>query len=54
MNSAEHVGELIAKLKADGAEKPDIVWKTALACVGWPYVFGAWGSDAQKADTNPP
>ena len=42
MNTANQVDLLVAQLTAEGRTKADIVWQTALACVGWPYVFGAW------------
>ena len=44
MNTANQVDLLVAQLTAEGRTKADIVWQTALACVGWPYVFGAWGA----------
>ena len=28
-------------LKSQGVPYADVAWQTALACVGWPYVFGA-------------
>ena len=40
MNTANQVDLLVAQLTAEGRTKADIVWQTALACVGWPYVFG--------------
>lgn len=43
MQNAKQVDELVAKLKAEGKDKAAIAWETALACVGWPYVFGARG-----------
>ena len=44
MNTANQVDLLVAQLTAEGRTKADIVWQTALACVDWPYVFGAWGA----------
>ena len=44
MNTANQVDLLVAQLTAEGRTKADIVWQTALDCVGWPYVFGAWGA----------
>ena len=41
MNSAEYVSGLIDSLKAQGQPLAGIAWQAALACVGWPYVFGA-------------
>ena len=43
MKTAKQVDQLITEWKAAGREKAAIVWDTALACVGWPYVFGARG-----------
>ena len=43
MNSAEYVDDLILRLKAEGNSLQEVAWKAALACVGWPYVFGARG-----------
>jgi len=43
LNNADQVAELIEKLKAQGIPLADAAWQAALACVGWPYVFGARG-----------
>ena len=43
MNTAEYVGKLIEDMKARGVPLSEAAWKAALACVGWPYVFGARG-----------
>ena len=43
MNTAVQVEHLINQLVAEGKCKEEIVWQTALACVEWAYVFGAWG-----------
>ena len=45
MNSMSQVAQLIEDLKSKGAVLSDAAWETALACVGWPYVFGAWGEE---------
>ena len=44
MNSARQVDEQIQVMKAAGWSNQAIVWNTAKLCVGWPYVFGAWGA----------
>lgn len=45
MYSANYVDYLIKRLKEDnGIPLSDKMWQTALACVGWAYVFGAWGA----------
>ena len=43
MNSTEYVSTLLESLIQKGTPKPDIVRSISTACVGWPYVFGAWG-----------
>ena len=43
MNSAEYVDKLIADLKVNCKVLSDAAWEAGLACVGWAYVFGAWG-----------
>lgn len=44
MNSARQVDEQIQAMKAAGWSNQAIVWNTAKLCIGWPYVFGAWGA----------
>ena len=48
MNSAEYVDDIVVRLKTQvengGIPLSDAMWETALACVGFPYVFGAWGA----------
>lgn len=44
MNSSEYVEQLVVDLKAQGKVLSDVAWQAALACVGWPYVFGARGA----------
>ena len=43
MNSADYVANLITELKGSGIPLSDVAWRTALACVGWPYIFGDRG-----------
>ena len=43
MNTAEYVDQLVVTLKNEGIPLSDAAWETALACVDWAYVFGAWG-----------
>jgi hypothetical protein len=50
MNSAKQVNELAENLKKSGIPLSDAVWETALACVGFPYVFGAWGEECTPAN----
>lgn len=44
MNTADYVDEMIAIWRDQGLPKDKIVWEAAKLCVGWPYVFGAWGA----------
>ena len=50
MHSATYVDNLITTLKAQGVPLSDIAWQAALACVGWPYVFGARGQYCTPAN----
>ena len=43
MNNAKQVDTLVQEWKAAGKDRAYIAWHTALACVSWPYVFGARG-----------
>lgn len=43
MNTYTQVTNLITQWKAEGVPTPDIIRKTAEACMGWPYVWGAYG-----------
>lgn len=45
MNTAKQVADLIGQWKAEGMNPAEIAWKAALACEGWPYVYGAWGAE---------
>ncbi len=49
MQSAEKVDSLISEWKSSGLSKTEIVWKTAEACLGWPYIFGAAGEKCTPA-----
>lgn len=48
MNTADYVDSLIADLKQQvangGIPISEACWQTALACVGWSYVYSAWGA----------
>ena len=50
MNTAEFVAEKIAEMKAGGVPLSEAAWETAKMCVGWPYVFGAWGAECTVAE----
>ena len=43
MKTAKQVDALITELKASGIPLAEAAWKVALACVGWPYIFGDRG-----------
>ena len=43
MKTAKQVDELIVQLKNSGIPLSDAAWQAALACVGWPYIFGDRG-----------
>ena len=45
MKTEEEVLRKIADYKTQGIPISDAAWNTAKECVGWPYVFGAWGQE---------
>ena len=45
MNSANDVINLTNTLKNQGIPLSDAVWQSAMACIGHPYVYGAWKFD---------
>ena len=45
MNNETQVDEKIKQLKASGIPLTDAAWEAALACEGWPYIFGAAGQE---------
>lgn len=44
MNTAAQVDSLIVELKSQPMMMSERIWLTATACVGQPYVLGAWGA----------
>ena len=50
MNSAKYVDEKIAQMKSEGMTLRDAAWKTALLCVGWPYVYAGRGEKCTPAN----
>ena len=50
MRTAEQVEAIRQQMLAEGAGKPEIIRQVALACIGWPYVFGAWGEVCKPAN----
>lgn len=54
MNTAAYVDNLIADLKQQVQSKQitlsQAVWKTAKACLEWPYVWSAWGDECTPSE----
>ena len=50
MNTIEQVEAIRAQMEQEGARKTDIIRQEALACLGWPYVFGAWGEECNPSN----
>ena len=50
MRTADEVDKLIADYKAEGMSAPEIIARIAPECIGWPYVFGAWGEMCTPAN----
>lgn len=60
MNSIEYVSTHLEQMIQNGASREEIIRFVGRACVGWPYVFGAWGEqctpsgrDRRKRDDHP-
>lgn len=45
MMTIDQVEQLRQTLIQEGTPAPDIIRQLAEACLGWPYVFGAWGEE---------
>ena len=43
MKSAKYVDDLITEGRTAALDPQALAWEAALSCVGWAYVFGAWG-----------
>lgn len=50
MNTAQYVTDLINNLKKQGVPLSTVAWQAALACVGWPYIFGDRGEYCTPAN----
>ena len=50
MRTADEVDKLAEDYKAEGLTPPEIIARIAPECLGWPYVFGAWGEDCTPAN----
>ena len=50
MNTADYVDGLIITNRNYGIPLSEQGWQAALACVGWPYVYSAWGAECTPAE----
>ena len=50
MNNIDDVSKLIEQMKAGGVPLSEAAWQTALACVGWSYVYSAWGAECTPSE----
>ena len=54
MNTADQVATMIQgwidDVKVNKISISDAVWNTAIACVGWSYVYGAWGAECTPSE----
>ena len=50
MNTLEQVEALRQQMEAEQMPLPDRIRQLALACLDWPYVFGAWGEPCTPAN----
>lgn len=50
VNNYKQVQDLVAKLKAQGLSRSEIIVQTARACIGWPYVWGGYGQYCSPAN----
>ncbi len=50
MDNREQVETIRRQMTAEGAPGPEIIRQLAMACLGWPYVFGAWGEDCTPSN----
>ena len=54
MQTAKQVDDLIVSLKqqveAGTITLYEAIWQTALACVGWSYVYSAWGAECTPSE----
>ncbi len=49
MNTYDQAMSLLAQMKAEGRNAQEIAWSLALACIGWPYIFGDRGASCTPA-----
>lgn len=54
MNTAKQVDELVITLKEQvangGIPLSEAAWQTCLSCVGWSYVYSAWGAECTPSE----
>lgn len=43
MRTADDIQRLVEQYKAEGMPSAEIIQRIAPECIGWPYVYGAWG-----------
>lgn len=52
MNTAKDAESLRNRLKAEGKSRAEIIQAMTACCLGWPYVFGAYGQACTPAQRN--
>ena len=52
MNTAKDAEALRNRLKAEGKSRAEIIQAMTACCLGWPYVFGAYGQACTPAQRN--
>lgn len=52
MNTAKDAEALRNRLKAEGKSRAEIIQALTACCLGWPYVFGAYGQACTPAQRN--
>lgn len=52
MNTAKDAAELVTRLKSEGRSRAEIIQALTACCLGWPYVFGAYGQACTPAQRN--
>lgn len=52
MNTAKDAEALRNRLKAEGASRAEIIQSLTACCLGWPYVFGAYGQACTPVQRN--
>ena len=50
MNTADQVAAVIERVKREQLPASDAAWQVAYACLGWAYVFGAYGEYCEPSN----